>query len=159
MAAYWYRPRILGNIQYSSYHELGTLNMLYPNPSPWKSRCHTPLPRNRNVVDSDGRFDSLCSSHAVRVKVICITSFDGISTSFWPDLSIKSRCYWSSILSVNVFPFHAFNTFTVCTRGGWNSAIWGNYLLSTLILIKAKSKSVAFRTILKVASLILLKLF
>ena len=84
-----------------------------------------------------------------------------LNSSFWPDLSIKSRyrCYWSSILSVNVFPFHAFNTFTVCTRGGWNSAIWGNYLLSTLILIKAKSKSVAFRTILKVASLILLKLF
>ena len=35
-----------------------------------------------NVVDNDGHFDSLCGSHAVRVKVICITSFDAIKLWF-----------------------------------------------------------------------------
>ena len=48
------------------------------------------------VVDSDWRFDITCAVVIFRVKVVS-RQLMVLKSGYWSVLSIKSRCYWSSV--------------------------------------------------------------
>ena len=49
---------------------------------------------NRTVVDSDWRFDNLCSSHLQSQREL---------------YHVKSRCYWSSVSQAEILPMKNLN--------------------------------------------------
>ena len=50
------------------------------------------------VVDSDWRFNNLCSSHLQGQSEFSVSrQLMVLNFGYWPDWSMKSRCYWSSV--------------------------------------------------------------
>ena len=52
---------------------------------------------NRTVVDSAWLFDNLCGNYPQSHSEVYHISWWYLNSCYWPDWSIKSQCYWSSV--------------------------------------------------------------